>query len=104
MDTNYIGGIIRILELPKQQIRNNNILVTKVRAQIYKYPNSHVVILTFWGNLASNITTSFKIDDYFIIEGFISIRDNSIFYYEPKKIEITILKIYPIVQYNFFMN
>jgi hypothetical protein len=33
-DTNYISGIVRILEVPKQKFLNNTIAVTEFRAQL----------------------------------------------------------------------
>ena len=103
-DTNYIGGIVKILELPKQKVLKNNILVTQFRAQISQLRNTRIITLTFWGNLARDITTYYKINDYLIIEGYISLRDkknsNSILS-KSKKIEITVLKVYPfLLSYN----
>jgi hypothetical protein len=97
-DTNYIGGVIKILESPKQKILKNNILVTQFRAQIPQFRNTRIVTLTFWGNLARDITTYYKIDDYLIIEGYISLRtkkNSNLIISKSKKIEITVLKVYP---------
>ena len=98
-DTNYIGGVIKILETPKQQIvKNNNIVVTKFRAQIPQLRNSRLVTLSFWGNLARDVLTYYKVNDYLIIEGYLSLRDKTISPVENqklKKVEITVLKAYP---------
>ena len=97
-DTNYIGGVIKILEPPKQKILKNNILVTKFRAQIPQLRNTRLVTLTFWGNLARDVTTYYKVNDYLIIEGYLSLRDKKISNLsisKSKKIEITVLKVYP---------
>ena len=32
-DTNSIGGLVKILETPKQKIINNNIFITRLRVQ-----------------------------------------------------------------------
>ncbi len=101
-DTNYIGGVIRILETPKQKILKNNILVTKFRAQLPQFRNKRVVNLTFWGNLARDVITHYKINDYLIIEGYVSLRQRTIsdlISSKSKKIEITVRKVYP-----FFLN
>jgi len=92
-DTNYIGVVIKILESPKQKFLKNNILVTQFRAQIPQFRNTRIVTLTFLGNLARDIITYYKVNDYLIIEGYISLRNkkNS----KSKKIEITVLKVYP---------
>ena len=97
-DTNYIGGVIKVLESPKQKILKNNILVTQFRAQIPQFRNTRIVTLTFWGNLARDITTYYKVNDYLIIEGYISLRNkknSNLIISKSKKIEITVLKVYP---------
>lgn len=97
-DTNIIGGIVKILEAPKQEIFNKNIPVTKFRVQFPQFRNTVVVHLTFWGNLARNIAEYYKINDYILIEGYISIRNKQIYgkgISKSKKLEITVLKIYP---------
>ena len=90
-DTNSIGGLIKILETPKQKIINNNIFVTRLRVQFPQVRKNCIVNLTFWGNLASDIATYYKINDYILIEGYLSLPSNG----TSQKIEITVLKIYP---------
>lgn len=97
-DTNFIGGVVKILETPKQKIINNNILVTYFRVQFPQVRKNCIVHLTFWGNLGLDVATYYKINDYILIEGYVSLIDkqttNSTLQI-PKKIEITVLKIYP---------
>ena len=97
-DTNYIGGVVKILETPKQKMLKNNILLTKFRAQIPQLRDTRLVTLTFWGNLARDITTYYKRNDYLIIEGYLSLRNkqsSNLMTQKSKKIEITVLKVYP---------
>ena len=97
-DTNSISGVVRILESPKQKIINNNILVTHFRVQFPQVRNSCIVHLKFWGNLARDVTTYYKINDYILIEGYIGLQDKQTQISNSqmsKKIEITVLKIYP---------
>ena len=97
-DTNYIGGVVKVLETPKQKMLKNKILSTKFRAQISQLRDTRVVKLTFWGNLARDITTYYKMNDYLIIEGYLSLRNNKRFnlrIQKSKKIEITVLRVYP---------
>ena len=97
-DTNSISGVVKILETPKQQIINNNILVTRFRVQFPQVRNNCIVHLKFWGNLARDVATYYKIDDYILIEGYIALKDkqNATSNIQmSKKIEITVLKIYP---------
>ena len=96
-DTNYIGGVIKVLETPKQKILKNNILVAKFRAQLPQLRNTRVVTLTFWGNLARDVITHYKVNDYLIIEGYLSLREkklSNLISSKSKKIEITVLKVY----------
>jgi single-stranded DNA-binding protein len=100
-DANLIGGIVKILETPQQRISDtNNILVTKFRVQFPQSRNTSIVYLTFWGNLARDVANYYKINDYILIEGYISLRDkknsNKIIS-KSKKVEITVLKIYPFI-------
>jgi single-stranded DNA-binding protein len=97
-DTNYIGGIVKILEIPKQKSLNNNILVTQFRVQLPQVRNSTIVHLTFWGNLARDVANYYKVNDYILIEGYLGLCDkqNSHAIVQPqKKVSITVLKVYP---------
>jgi single-stranded DNA-binding protein len=108
VDTNYIGGIVKILETPKQKFFNNNIPVVEFRVQLPQTRNSKIVKLTFWGNLARDVVSYYKINDYVLIEGYLSFRDKKISNLTTqisKKIEITVLKIYPfLLSYNHSIN
>ena len=97
-DTNYIGGVIKILETPKQKILKNNLLITTCRAQLPQFRNTRVITLIFWGNLARDVSTYYKINDYLIIEGYISLHDkenSQLTKYKSKRVQITVSKIYP---------
>jgi single-stranded DNA-binding protein len=97
-DTNLVGGIVKILETPKETIFNKDIPVTQFRVQFPQVRNTHVVHLTFWGNLARDVANYYRINDYILIEGYISLRDkqtsNGVIQ-KSKKVEITVLKVYP---------
>ena len=97
-DTNSIGGLVKILEIPKQKIINNNILVTRLRVQFPQVRKNCIVNLTFWGNLAHDVATYYKINDYILIEGYLSLSEKptlNVTSQKLKKIEITVLKVYP---------
>jgi hypothetical protein len=97
-DTNYIGGVIKILETPKQKMLKNNILLTKFRAQIPQLRNTRLITLIFWGNLARDVAMYYKINDYLIIEGYVSLRDkknSKLTHDKSKQVQITVLKVYP---------
>jgi single-stranded DNA-binding protein len=97
-DTNYIGGIVKILEVPKQKFLNNTTAVTEFRVQLPQVRNTTIVHLIFWGNLARDVATYYKINDYILIEGYLSLRDkrsSNLIAQPSKQIEITVLKLYP---------
>ena len=97
-DTNYIGGIIKILETPKQKMLKNNILLTKFRAQIPQLRNTRLITLIFWGNLARDVAMYYKRNDYLIIEGYVSLRNkknSKLTQDKSKQVQITVLKVYP---------
>ena len=98
-DTSYFGGIVKILEAPTQKMLNNNILVTKIRAQIPQFRSTRLVTLKFWGNLARDVVTYYKVNDSLIIEGYLALcdkKDSNLMNQKSKKIEITVLKAYPL--------
>jgi single-stranded DNA-binding protein len=72
--------------------------MTKFRAQFPQVRQASLVHLTFWGNLAIDTANYYKVNDYVLIEGYISVRNrtqlNNIVS-KSKKVEVTVLKIYP---------
>ena len=95
---NYIGAIVKILETPKQKFINSNTLVIKFRAQLPQVRQIQIVKLVIWGNLARAVLNYYKINDYILIEGYASIRENIISNENNKsikKVTITVLKVYP---------
>ena len=95
-DTNYIGGVVKILETPRQKISDNNILVAKFRVQFPQLQNTRIINLTFCGNLARDVVNYYKVNDYILIEGYLSLHTQRI-----KKINITVLRVYPfLLSYN----
>ena len=107
-DMNYIGAIVKILETPKQTFINSNTLVISFRAQLPQVRKIRIVKLVLWGNLARAFLNYYKKNDYILIEGYTSIRENmtSTGNQKPlKKVTITVLKVYPfLLSYNRSMN
>jgi single-stranded DNA-binding protein len=98
-DTNFIGGVAKVLETPKQTIVNDNIFVTRFRVQFPQVRNNSIVDLKFWGNLARDVAKYYQTNDYILIEGYISLvnsQSSNVTNRTLKRIEITVLKIYPI--------
>jgi single-stranded DNA-binding protein len=99
-DTNFISGIVKILEIPKQKIIKNNTLTSRFRAQFPQVRKNCIVHLKFWGNLAKDVSLYYKVNDYILIEGYVALQSNSnntSKLQRSKKIEITVLKIYPFI-------
>ena len=97
-NTNYFSGIVKILENPNQKILKNNIFQTTFRSEIPQVRKNKLSIIRFWGNLAQEIKSYYKMNDYILIEGYLSIKSKI-----PKdsmqkpssQIIITVLKVYP---------
>ena len=96
-DMNYIGAIVKILEVPKEKLINSNTLVIKFRAQLHQVRKDRVVKLVFWNNLALAVRNSYKVNDYILIEGYTSIRKKSTSNKSLKKVTITVVKVYPLL-------
>ena len=98
---NYANFIVRIIEKPDQTLFENNIPVTEV---LVKFPqirlsnSGSIFQLSIWGNLSHDIIKYYKVNDYIMIEGYISLRENlfdtSNLNVDPL-IEISAFKIYP---------
>ncbi len=100
VDTNYVGSIVKILENPIQKVFNNTISVTEFRVQLPQIRNTKIINLVFWGNLARNVATYYQVNDYIMIEGYLSLRDKAKVNINStkqnsKKVQITVLKVYP---------
>ncbi len=94
----YISTIVKVLETPNQKSFNNNIFVTRFRAQLPQMKNSRMVNLIFWGNLAKNVANYYQTNDYILIEGYLSLKNKYLLNKvksNSKKVEITVLKVYP---------
>jgi single-stranded DNA-binding protein len=100
-NTNYIAGIVRILESPKEKLIKNSISVTEFRVQFpHVRKGATVVQLRVWGNLAREALTYYKVNDYVLIEGYLSLRDkknNNQSIKASKKVVISIVKLYPFI-------
>ena len=98
VDTNYIGSVVKILENPKYKTIENNISITEFRVQLPQIRKTRLVKLVFWGNLARDVINCYKVNDYIMIEGYISLRNKAVSNLTKqnlKKVEITVLKVYP---------
>ena len=98
---NYIVGIAKILEVPSSiQLISNDLSLYFIRfrvqfSSIKKNDSCKVVNLMAWGDLAYEIISYYKVNDYILIEGhvFFDLIDNENYY--DKLIQIKIIKIIP---------
>ena len=101
-DTNYLGSVVKILEKPIQTIVNDKVLKTECRAQMAQVRNTRIINLVFWGNLAANSVNSYQVNDYIMIEGYVSVRqvkNKKLVKRNLKKIEIAVLKSFPLQKF-----
>ena len=101
-DMNYIGAIVKVLETPKKKFINSKTLVVTFKAQLPQTRKNRIVKLVCWGNLAQSVTKHYNVNDYILIEGYVSFRENKNLSKKNKsfkKVIITALKVYP-----FFLN
>ena len=98
-DTNYVGSVVKILEKPVQTIINGKIVRTDFRVQLVQVRSIQIASLVFWGNLAQEIINNYQVNDYIMIEGYLSLsnqRNNQLAKPKLKKAQITVLKVYSI--------
>lgn len=101
-DTNYIGAIVKILEFPKIKTVKKTISVVKFRAQISQVRKTRVVDIFVWGNLANDIIKYYGVNDYILVEGYLSLNKLTQLKSNRKilkRAKLTVLKVYP-----FFSN
>nr|QYB19316.1 hypothetical chloroplast RF41 [Climaconeis cf. scalaris] len=93
ISTNYVGSVVKILEIPRRKILKNNIIITQFRVQFPQVRKTSIVSIILWGSLSWDILNYYKINDYIIIEGYLSIQSHSL--YNLKIVEIVVLKVCP---------
>ena len=107
---NYISLIVKLIGKPEQSFFDDNISVTEVMAkfsQVQKNRNDVIVKLCIWGNLAYDMVQYYQINDYIIIEGYVSLTEielESNDMSNEKYLEISIFKIYPFLLSNTRLN
>ena len=93
-NTNFIVGIVKILETPKQKKTSENILMTRCKVQFPKVQKNFIVCLKIWGTLGDYAVKYYKVNDYILIEGYLALREG-MYQTRKRKIEITVSKIFP---------
>ena len=94
-DITQIQGIAKILETLKHESIENDLIFVKFRAQLASVRKFQIVKVIFWGNLAQDIISFYKTNQYLLIEGYPSFRNSTNSKQNSKIIEITGLRVYP---------
>jgi len=100
---NYTSFIGKIIKKPQQSFFNNNTSVTEITIKFPQLRNSdlgNILHLSIWGNLASDYIEYYEVNDYIVIEGYISLREslsNNLNSNKDKRVEISVFKIYPFI-------
>ena len=94
-DTNYVISMVKILEKPVQKVLKGNIAITKFRAQLPQIRNNRIIHIIFWGNLAHDIVNYYQLNDYIMIEGYLS-SNRKLKKQTSPKLYITVTKLYSV--------
>jgi len=90
---NYISCIIQILEIPTIKSYSNNIEMIKFRVQLPYVRNKKqspiIMNSQIWGDLGYDIVNYYRVNDYALVEGYLSTKDSQ------GAITINITKLYP---------
>ena len=104
---NYASFIIKITRKPQQSFFANEISVTEVIGKLCQIKNqkkSEITLhLSLWGNLAYDAIKYYQVNDYIIIEGYLSFRNSTSDSYQisiDKQVELSGFKIYPFLLNN----
>ena len=95
---NYTSFLIKIIDKPNQKSFKDNISVIEITAKFYQQQQNlhNICKLSIWNSFPSTIMQYYQLDDFLIVEGFISRRKSD---FENRTlfqgIEITVVKLYP---------
>jgi cytochrome c oxidase subunit IV len=102
---NYVNFIVKIIGKPEQSFFKDDICITEVIVKVSQNKKTQHEIpfrLSIWGNLGYDVMQYYQINDYIIIEGYLSLREN-IFdnsRLKKKQLEVSVFKIYPFLLKN----
>ena len=74
---NYSTFVVRLVQQPKQNFLKDNISVVETYVKFVptrQKKSIEVFKISVWGKLAEDLMKYYKINDYLIIEGYISLR------------------------------
>nr|YP_009687866.1 hypothetical chloroplast RF41 [Haslea nusantara]QDX17562.1 hypothetical chloroplast RF41 [Haslea nusantara] len=98
INTNYIGIIVKILDIPKHRRLQNKFYITEFRGQFRSKNQDRILKLVCWDKLASELKEFYKINDYVLVEGYLfqpDLRNKDLFNQNQKLVKVTVTRIYP---------
>jgi hypothetical protein len=99
-DTNYFSGIVKILETPRQNFITDQTSVITFRVELPENRKNKIITLKFWGNLGHDVKNFYKVNDYILTEGYISLQSQQnikTLTKNSKQVVLTVLRVYPIL-------
>ena len=101
---NYSSFIVKIIDKPEQSFFREDIAISEILvkfAPIQKKAISFdLFTISIWGNLSYDAIKYYNINDYILIEGYISLRENvseNKYFTKDKQIDIAVFKMYPFI-------
>lgn len=98
---NYSNFIVKIIEVPRQSFFKDNTSMVEILVkfpQIRENKLASTLRLSIWGDLAYDVIKYYNVNDYIIVEGYISLKSLiSDYLTSDKQVEISVFKIYPFI-------
>ena len=99
---NYSFFLVKIISKPEQSFFKEEKAIAEVIVKYIpvskKFNSVDTFNISVWGTLSYDIVKYYNINDYILVEGFISIRNNNLknkIYIKNKQIDLSVLKVYP---------
>jgi len=75
---NTAAFLVKIITEPEQSFFKNGIAVIEFRGKVIldKFNSNNIFNISIWKTSSSDTIHNYKINNYFIIEGYISLREN----------------------------
>ena len=99
---NYSFFLVKIISKPEQSFFKEEKAIAEVIVKYIpvskKFNSVDTFNISVWGTLSYDIVKYYNINDYVLVEGFISIRNNNLknkIFIKNKQIDLSVLKVYP---------
>ena len=108
---NHTILLVKIITPPIQSSFEDGFYVTEMQVKFpaikTKVNCNDVIHLSIWSNLSSDAIKYYKVNQYILLEGYISIRENLLNlskYSNSKQISISVVNLYPFFQTSLVKN